>query len=86
MRSDKAWYLLLYGVCGINKCMVFHKMNLTLFQKTPSSLPFIRLRTWNCMMEATNYLVTKAYCKITCEESKEIERFLAVVPQDLTNI
>lgn len=38
------------------------------------------------MMEATNYLVTKAYCKITCEESKEIERFLAVVPQDLTNI
>lgn len=38
------------------------------------------------MMEATNYLVTKTYCKITCEESKEIERFLAVVPQDLTNI
>jgi len=32
MRSDKAWYLLLYDVCGINKCMVFHKMNLTLFQ------------------------------------------------------
>lgn len=38
------------------------------------------------MMEATNYLVRKTNCKITCEESKEIERFLAVVPQDLANI
>lgn len=37
-------------------------------------------------MEATNYLVTKTYCKITCEEGKEIERFLAVVPQDLATV
>jgi hypothetical protein len=38
------------------------------------------------MLEATNYLVTKKYCKIACARSKEIERFLAVVPQDFANI
>jgi hypothetical protein len=61
-------------------------MNLTLFQNTPVHCHLFILELWNCMMEATNYLVTKTYCKITCEGSKETERFLAVVPQDLANI